>query len=138
MPLDKDVSISAPSAPETSVRQTGPCVMVIFGASGDLTTRKLVPALYNLAKNNMLSREFAVVGVARNEMTTEQFRQSMSDQLQTFATSKVDPDLREWLVRRLYYVTGEFKDPATYSKLAQTLTASDKNYNTPGTSFVYL
>ena len=138
MPLDKDVSISSPSAPETSVCQTGPCVMVIFGASGDLTTRKLVPALYNLAKNNMLSREFAVVGVARNELTTEQFRQSMSDQLQTFATSKVDPDLREWLVRRLYYVTGEFKDPATYKKLAQTLTEADKNHNTHGNYFFYL
>ncbi|HWZ43741.1 MAG TPA: glucose-6-phosphate dehydrogenase [Candidatus Saccharimonadales bacterium] len=138
MPLDKDVSISAPSAPETSVRQTGPCVMVIFGASGDLTSRKLVPALYNMAKNNMLSREFAVVGVARNEMTTEQFRQSMSDQLQTFATSKVDPDLREWLVRRLYYVTGEFKDPATYKKLVQTLTDADKNHSTHGNYFFYL
>ena len=48
-----------------------PCVMVIFGATGDLTKRKLFPALYNLAKANLLSREFAIVGLARNEMTTE-------------------------------------------------------------------
>ncbi|MBZ5526000.1 MAG: glucose-6-phosphate dehydrogenase [Acidobacteriia bacterium] len=138
MPLDKDVSISTTPETEAPVRQTGPCVMVIFGASGDLTSRKLMPALYNLAKSNMLSREFAVVGVARNEMTTEQFRQTMSDQLQTFATSKVDPDLRDWLVRRLYYVTGEFKDPATYTKLAQTLAEADKNHNTHGNYFFYL
>jgi glucose-6-phosphate 1-dehydrogenase len=52
-----------------------PCAMVIFGAAGDLTRRKLIPALYNLAKNELLSREFAVVGVARAPMSTEDFRQ---------------------------------------------------------------
>jgi glucose-6-phosphate 1-dehydrogenase len=62
----------------------------------------------------------------------------MGDQLQTFATSKVDPDLCDWLVRRLYYVTGEFKDPATYSKLTQTLAEADKNHNTHGNYFFYL
>jgi len=119
-------------------RQTGPCVMVIFGATGDLTSRKLFPALYNLAKSNLLSREFAVVGVARNDYSTEQFRKIMSDQLQTFATSKVDSDLRDWLLRRLYYVSGEFNDPAVYAKLAQTLAEVDKSHNTHGNYFFYM
>ena len=119
-------------------RQTGPCVMVIFGATGDLTARKLFPALYNLARSNMLSREFAVVGVARNDYNTEQFRQLMQQQLQTFATDKVDADLSDWLMRRLYYVSGEFKDPQTFALLAKALAEADKNHNTHGNYFFYL
>ncbi len=61
-----------------------PCVMVIFGATGDLTRRKLVPALYNLAKYELLSREFAIVGVAHNTMTTDDFRKKVSDDLKEF------------------------------------------------------
>ena len=119
-------------------RQTGPCVMVIFGATGDLTARKLFPALYNMAKSNLLSREFAIVGVARNNYSTEQFRQIMGQKLQSFATSSVDGDLREWLLRRLYYVSGEFDDNGTYTSLAQTLEEVDKNHNTHGNYFFYL
>src|SRR5437764_15148198 len=93
-------------APSGSPPPTGPCVMVIFGATGDLTARKLFPALYNLAKSNMLSREFAVVGFAKNELSTDQFRELMGKQLRSFATSKVDDDLVGWMLRRLYYVSG--------------------------------
>jgi glucose-6-phosphate 1-dehydrogenase len=118
--------------------QTGPCVMVIFGASGDLTARKLLPALYNLAKSNMLSREFAIVGVARNDYSTDQFRQMMGQKLQSFATSSVDGDLRDWLMKRLYYVSGEFGDNALYTRLCQTLAEVDKNHNTHGNYFFYL
>jgi glucose-6-phosphate 1-dehydrogenase len=89
-------------------RQAGACAIVIFGASGDLTARKLIPALYNLAKSNMLSREFAIVGVARNDYSVDQFRQIIGERLQNFATTSVDGDLREWLLKRLYYVSGEF------------------------------
>ena len=119
-------------------RQTGPCVMVIFGATGDLTARKLFPALYNMAKSNLLSREFAIVGVARNDYSTEQFRQIMGQKLQNFATSSVDGDLRDWLLRRLYYVSGEFDGNGTYTSLAQTLEQVDKNHNTHGNYFFYL
>src|SRR6266436_3273750 len=129
--LDREL----PAPEETSAASpppTGPCVMVIFGASGDLTARKLFPALYNLAKSNMLSREFAIVGVGRNDYSVDQFRQIMGDKLKTFATSSVDNDLKEWLLRRLYYVQGEFDDAQLYSKLAQVLTEIDKNHNTHG------
>ena len=119
-------------------RQTGPCVMVIFGATGDLTARKLFPALYNMAKSNLLSREFAIVGVARNDYSTEQFRQIMGQKLQSFATSSVDGDLRDWLLQRLYYVSGEFDNNGTYTTLAQTLEEVDKNHNTHGNYFFYL
>ena len=93
--------------------------MVIFGATGDLTARKLLPALYNLAKSNLLSREFAILGVARNEYSVDQFRQIMGEKLQSFATSAVDRELQEWLLRRIYYCSGEFNDPALYTHVSQ-------------------
>jgi glucose-6-phosphate 1-dehydrogenase len=119
-------------------RQAGPCVIVIFGASGDLTGRKLFPALYNMAKSNLLSREFAIIGLGRNNYTTDEFRQIMSEKLQNFATGRVEADLREWLLRRLYYVAGEFNDDALYERLATALGDVDKNHNTQGNYFFYL
>src|SRR5687768_5644396 len=107
--------------PSQHVKPTGPCVIVIFGATGDLTARKLIPALYNLAASNLISREFGIVGVARTEMSTESFREMIAGQLQKFATRDLDPDITEWLVRRLYYLGGEFKDPQLYANLAQLL-----------------
>ncbi len=112
--------------------------MVIFGATGDLTARKLMPALYNLAKSNLLSREFAIVGVGRNDYTTDQFREVISQKLQSFATSALDNDLRDWLLRRIYYVGGMFDDPAMYTRLATALTEADKTHNTHGNYFFYL
>jgi glucose-6-phosphate 1-dehydrogenase len=136
--IERELPTEQPAEPEKQVRQTGPCVMVIFGATGDLTARKLVPALYNLAKSNMLSREFALVGVARNEMSTDQFRELIGQQLDKFATDKVDPDLRDWILGRLYYVSGEFQDPKVYAQLATTLGEADKNHHTHGNYFFYL
>ena len=129
---------SLEQAPTGTSRPAGPCVMVIFGATGDLTARKLFPALYNLSKSNMLSREFAIVGVGRNDYTVDQFRQVMDDKLTTFATSGVDNDLKEWLLRRVYYVPGEFDDPQLYDRLGKLLTEVDKNHNTHGNYFFYL
>jgi glucose-6-phosphate 1-dehydrogenase len=126
------------ATPAGAPRQTGPCVMVIFGATGDLTARKLLPALYNLAKSNLLSREFAIVGIARNDYSNDQFRQMMSEKLQQFATSSVDQDLKDWLLRRLYYVSGGFDDPALYRKLGDVLLELDKAHNTHGNYFFYL
>src|SRR5580692_3916926 len=91
-------------------RPGDPCVMVIFGASGDLTKRKLIPALYNLAKAGLLSREFALVGFARNEMTSDQFREKINQEINQFATSEVDPEVWHWLSRRISYVQGGFDD----------------------------
>jgi glucose-6-phosphate 1-dehydrogenase len=68
----------------------------------------------------------------------EQFRQLMGQKLQSFATSAVDNDLRDWLLRRLYYVSGAFDDPTLYSRLVEALAAADKNHNTHGNYFFYL
>jgi glucose-6-phosphate 1-dehydrogenase len=136
--LERDLADTELEQPERPARQTGPCVMVIFGATGDLTARKLFPALYNLAKSNMLSRDFAIVGVARNELNTEQFRKMMGEHLAQFATDKVDPNLRDWFLDRMYYVGGDFKDPQLYTSLEQVLLEADKNHLTGGNYFFYL
>ena len=115
-----------------------PCVMVIFGASGDLTKRKLIPALYNLAKDNLLSKEFALVGVARNEMNTEQFRDMINKEIGDFATTKLDPKQWEWLSQRIHYVSGNFDDPNVYQTLGTLLSALDKQLGTKGNYFFYL
>src|SRR5215472_10011573 len=136
--LERDLEDIALAETERPARQTGPCAMVIFGATGDLTARKLFPALYNLAASHMLSPNFAVVGVARNDMTTEAFRKTMGDQLTKFATGKVDPDLSKWLLDRLYYVPGEFHDQQPYTRLAKTLADIDEKHHTSGNYFFYL
>ena len=88
--LEKDLEAwpQAAEPAKAAPPPSGPCVMVIFGATGDLTARKLIPALYNLARSNLLSREFAIVGVGRSTYNLEQFRQAMGDKLQKFATGE--------------------------------------------------
>ena len=69
----------------SDIRKTAdPCVMVIFGATGDLTKRKLFPALYNLAKGGFLPEDFAIVGVGRQEMETNDYRSQIRDNLREF------------------------------------------------------
>src|SRR5207302_8878285 len=130
------------TAPLASTQPVGkvadPCVMVIFGASGDLTRRKLIPALYNLARAKLLSHEFAVVGIARRPMSTDDYRKKVTEDMKQFATGDVDPDLWEWFVRRMYYMSGNFDDPQTYPNLKDLLTKIDQEHSTRGNYFYYL
>jgi glucose-6-phosphate 1-dehydrogenase len=130
------------AVPATTPQRIGkpgdPCAMVIFGAAGDLTRRKLIPALYNLAKYELLSREFAVVGIARAPMSTEDFRKKASDDIQQFATDKVDPDLWEWFVRRMYYLSGEFGDKNLYPRLKDLLEQADRDHSNHGNHLYYM
>ena len=115
-----------------------PCAMVIFGAGGDLTKRKLIPALYNLANGKLLPENFAIVGMSREENTTEQFRQTATDDIRKYSTAGVDMDSWDWFVKRLYYTPGDFKDPAAYKKLGDLLQEVDKEQGTEGSRLFYL
>ena len=116
-----------------------PCVMVIFGASGDLTKRKLLPALHNIAASNLLPEKFAIVGFAIDQMDTEQFRQHLSDDIQEFGGSEIDLQaLQERFGKRLLYVQGGFEDPQAYVKLKETLAQVDKDCGTEGNYLFYL
>ncbi len=87
-----------------------PCVMVIFGATGDLTKRKLFPALYNLAKDNFLPENFAIIGVGRQELETTDFRNKIIADLKEFVGSSPDKKILEWFENRIYYTGGDFDD----------------------------
>jgi glucose-6-phosphate 1-dehydrogenase len=115
-----------------------PCVMVIFGASGDLTKRKLIPALYNLVKDHLLSREFALVGFARAGLSHEQFRQKCAEEVKQYATGQVDPDIWHWFMRRLYYVSGDVSDTARFQVLKDLLIDIDNEHGTRGNYLYYL
>jgi glucose-6-phosphate 1-dehydrogenase len=115
-----------------------PCIMVVFGASGDLTKRKLLPALYNLAAEKLLPTEFAVVGFGRRTYDHEDFRKYCADSLQEFLPGGVDPAVRDWLIPRLYFHAGNFDDAATFGPLKILLECIDKERNTGGNYLFYM
>ena len=102
----------------------GPTTVVIFGASGDLTRRKLLPAIYRLSKGQRLPSQFAVIGAARTAMGDDGFRQQFKDSLREFARDEEagSADVADSLASRLYYVPGELDDPAVYERLKTRLT----------------
>ncbi len=112
--------------------------MVIFGAAGDLTKRKLIPALYNLKQGNLLSDNFAVIGVARAEMGDDEFRKRLSDEMREFATEDVEREVWRWLEERLYYLSGDFDDDRTFARVKELLGKVDAERNTQGNCFFYL
>ena len=104
----------------------GPTTLVIFGASGDLTRRKLLPAIYRLSRRGRLPAQFAVIGIARSQMDDEAFRTQFRDSLKEFAGLGAGGDeIAESLASRMYYVAGETDDPAFYQRLQARLTEID-------------
>jgi glucose-6-phosphate 1-dehydrogenase len=116
----------------------GPCVMVIFGATGDLTKRKLIPALLNLAQEGILSKQFAIIGFAVNDLDTESFRKNLGEEMPKFAPDPIDLKMWEWLSERTYFVKGDFQDPEAFRRLQKQIEAADKAHNTGGNKFFYL
>jgi glucose-6-phosphate 1-dehydrogenase len=112
--------------------QAPPCVLVIFGASGDLTSRKLLPALAALARKKALPASFAVVGVARTPLNDEGFRK--------LALEAVAQGSQEWeqLVGRFRYVAGDYTHPDTFGALKQVLDETDRSHGTAGNRVYYL
>jgi glucose-6-phosphate 1-dehydrogenase len=115
-----------------------PCIMVIFGATGDLTKRKLIPALCNLAQDNLLPKQFAIVGFATNEYTTESFRKMLGEEVPKYAPAPVDLKYWDWLADQIYYVRGDFQDAEAYKRLKEQVEQADKIHNTTGNRFFYL
>src|ERR1700689_2714494 len=128
-----------PAAATTRIGKQGdPCVMVIFGAAGDLTARLLVPALYNLARADLLSKEFAVLGVARSQMTDEDFRKSIRDDVKQYCGDCIDDAIWETFARRFYYFAGNFDDDQLYPKVKDRLAQIDRDHATRQNVFYYM
>ncbi|MFV0418645.1 MAG: glucose-6-phosphate dehydrogenase [Dysgonomonas sp.] len=113
--------------------------LVIFGASGDLTYRKLVPAVFDLYKQKSLPKNFAVLGVSRSPFNDDTFREKMKDGIRQFATAKDIPDDElDSFCQKLHYLSINTDDAQEYSKLAERLNTLDKEENTAGNYIFYL
>ena len=119
-------------------RTSEPCAVVIFGASGDLTRRKLVPALYRLARQRLVPAEFAVIGTARHEMTDEEFRSKMREALNEFSDEEVDEAAWNSFAAGLFYLPGEFDDDETYKRIKSKLNDVDQTHHTQNNRLFYL
>jgi len=116
----------------------GPCAMVIFGASGDLTKRKLVPALYNLCRQGLLPDSFAVIGFARSSLTTDGFRRAMREDIKRFCDCTPEPGLWDWIESRIHYVSGDATEPASFQALRAQLAEVERDHGTQGNVLFYL
>ncbi len=117
-------------------RTMEPCTLVIVGASGDLTARKLVPSLFNLYLNNGLPAPFLVVGCSRTRMANEEFRERMKNALTEI--NKADQKKWEGFAGFLFYRSMEYDDPQSYVELAEHLRAQDAKHGTKGNRIFYL
>ncbi|MDZ7269656.1 MAG: glucose-6-phosphate dehydrogenase [candidate division KSB1 bacterium] len=120
-------------------RMPEPNVLVIFGASGDLTKRKLLPALFNLACDNLLPQDFAVVGFARREKTHAAFREEMVQAITQFSRNReFDGNMLQHFSERIFYHAATFEDEAGYAGLQRLLTELDTSHQTAGNRLFYL
>jgi glucose-6-phosphate 1-dehydrogenase len=115
-----------------------PCSLVIFGATGDLNHRKLIPALYNLAADGNLPPSISVVGFARREKTDEQFRTELETAARKFSRQKINDELWPNFASSIFYHRSEFNDLSGYESLAKRLDELDAQRGTRGNRLFYL
>src|SRR5712691_4772908 len=123
-----------------------PCAIVIFGASGDLTKRLLMPALYNLAKAGRLSDKFALIGVDRSEKAHEDFREELAQGVRRFVSDTASASVAEpfdektwnYIAARMTHVDGDVTNPELYRELAEALKAMETEHGTGGNVIFYL
>lgn len=119
--------------------QAAPCTIVIFGATGDLTARKLLPAIYNLAHEGNLPEHTAVIGFARGGHTDETFRKQMGEAINQFAeTSSEDVAFREDFENKIFYNQADFAQDLGYENLQKLLLKIDEEFGTKGNRIYYL
>jgi glucose-6-phosphate 1-dehydrogenase len=135
--LDLAEAVSPESS--KSVRAAEPCTIVIFGASGDLARRKLIPALYELAAHKSLARRFAIIGFARTKLTDEAFRNNVSDAVRKHSASgPVDEEELRSFAKSFAYVAGEYHHPEAFQRLTRRLEELDEENHLEGNRLYYL
>src|ERR1051325_7009770 len=98
-----------------------PCVLVVFGATGDLTSRKILPPVYNLRRSGLLPAETTVLGFSRRPLSDDDFRKQMADSCANFSRVKVEPGLWQDFAEGVFYQQGDFADRSAYKDLAERL-----------------
>src|SRR5918999_1188276 len=119
-------------------RRPEACVLTIFGASGDLTRRKIFPALYSLAARELLPERFAVLGVARSEMSTDEFVSAIEAAVREFGRDEFRQDVWDELARRTHYIATEFADEEGAERVRHCVTELDEEFGTKGNRVYYL
>jgi glucose-6-phosphate 1-dehydrogenase len=119
-------------------RPVHPTTMVIFGASGDLAKRKLLPAIYNLAHEGALPEQFNLIGVSRGEMSDDEFRKGAREAIAEFSRRDADDKVLDALIERFRYVTGSFDDESMYGRLGEVLDEFDEEAGTEFNRLFYL
>ena len=132
--------------PRHQAKPADPCAMVIFGATGDLTKRLVVPALYNLLRTKVLPENFALIGVARAEGTAESWRDELHGMLTSFVgnaaaefdVDHIDEDVWKRLAEKMIYVRGDLTKPELYDRLRGVLKEAETTHGTGGNAIFYL
>jgi len=129
----------AKAAPEvhTTAKAASPCIVVIFGISGDLSGRLLFPSLYNLGHAGLLPQQFAVIGFANDIPDQEHLRVHIREALQSVRTS-LETATVDWLISRLRYIKGDFNDSTGFQQLVSMLAQVEQEYQTEGRILFYL
>jgi glucose-6-phosphate 1-dehydrogenase len=140
IPRDSSAQVIAEtSAPalEAPPRAIDSCAVVVFGGAGDLARRKLIPALYNLSRDGALPKDFALVGTGRTEMSSEAFRALHREATAHFSRTPLDPGAWDRFAASLEYVSGDYGNPALFSRLRDWLGRSDREHGTGGNRLFY-
>lgn len=139
MPKSGQVAESNPLREGLSTRAVPqPCAMVIFGATGDLTHRKLIPALYNLAADGELPPAVTAIGFARRPRSDDEFRNELAESTRKFSRQPVREDLWKTFAQSLFYHQSEFQNEEGYGSLAKRLAQMDEEHGTRGNRLFYL
>ncbi|MDX8380528.1 MAG: glucose-6-phosphate dehydrogenase [Ghiorsea sp.] len=136
-PLNFDTNLL--NAFEETDASSNPCIFVIFGASGDLTKRLLIPSLFNLYSDKLLDENFSILGVSRDGYDTQSFREKMSEDVHEFSRREsFDEKLWEKFCNRIHFMKGMFDDANTYSHLTKFMTAIQGRHDTQGNAIFYM
>ena len=115
-----------------------PCVLIVFGATGDLTSRKILPAIYNLRRSGLLPAETTVLGFSRRPLSDDDFRKLMAESCANFSRVKVEPGLWQDFAAGVFYQQGDFADKSAYKDLAERLEQIDAARGTRSNRLFYL
>lgn len=119
-------------------RGAPPTVAIIFGASGDLTARKLIPAIYNLAHDNLLPSDFQLLGFSRKDLGDEQFREIVAGAVAEFSRRPPDPEVLARVKSSASYLSGGYDDPAAFKELATRVEAIEKSLGRETQALFYI
>jgi glucose-6-phosphate 1-dehydrogenase len=123
---------------QSNQKKPDPCSFIIFGVTGDLAHRLVIPALYNLAATDLLPDKFCVVGVARKAMSNDALRDGLMKGLREFATSPLDEEIAKRLLECVTCIAADPKDPASFDRMREQLEKLEANRATGGKRLFYL